>query len=125
MRSARQCIQEVQAAKNLTPGMYVDVPRAEFPYPHYYYFRTIRPWTWADKPSPEGLGRYVTGSAEPRATLVWAPTFLEFHRQASAGGRAMPRPPMIVFPGVDPDVLLLLPGPYAVCSVEGPTDRTS
>lgn len=123
MRTARDCIAQVQArTAGLPRGLYVDVPPPALPYPHYYYFRTIRPWTRSESPSPARLERYIYDPAEQRPSLVWEPTYQQFQREADAAGTPASRQttstPMVVFTDVIDNVLLLLPGPYGVCSSE-------
>ena len=119
MRTARDCIAQVQTrTAGLAPGLYVDAPPPALPHAHYYYFRTIRPWIRSESPSPARLEHYFYDREESRPILVWEPTFQDFWRRSDTGekaGRAhAPSPPMVVFG----DVVLLLPGPYAVCSPE-------
>ena len=52
--------------------------------------------------------------AEMRPILVWAPTYQEFRRHAAREDATL-SPPMVA---LTDDVLLLLPGPYAVCSAD-------
>jgi 4-amino-4-deoxy-L-arabinose transferase-like glycosyltransferase len=118
MRAARDCIRQVQATTSARLGMYVDVPQFQFPYPHYYYFRTVQPWHRTEEPSPRDLGHFLDDPIARQPILVWEPTFQQFQRDVSAGNPIVSRPPMMVFPRVSPDVLLLLPGPYAACSAE-------
>jgi len=123
MRTARDCIAHVQAqTAGLPRGLYVDVPAPALPYPHYYYFRTIRPWTRSESPSPAQLERYIDDPAEQRPILVWEPTYQRFQREAEAAGTPASRQttstPMVVFTDIIDNVLLLLPGPYGVCSSE-------
>ena len=123
MRTARDCIAQVQArTAGLPGGLYVDAPPQNLPYPHYYYFRTIRPWIRSESPSPARLQRYLYDAAELRPILVWEPTYQEFrHRSDMAETLARdhtPSPPMIVFEDIANNLFLLLPGPYAACSPE-------
>jgi 4-amino-4-deoxy-L-arabinose transferase-like glycosyltransferase len=120
MRAARDCINHVQASTAVSPGMYVDVPPPRMPYPHYYYFRTVRPWVRTEAPAPEKLRPYLGDPVEQRPVLVWAPTYMEFRRGIAPEGTAGGSAPALTFIHVD-DVLLLLPGPYAACAVGGPS----
>jgi 4-amino-4-deoxy-L-arabinose transferase-like glycosyltransferase len=115
MRAARDCIAHVQATTAVAPGMYVDVPPPRMPYPHYYYFRTVRPWIRTPLSAPEKLGPYLGDPAEQRPVLIWAPTYVQFQREIEPG-RGSNRPPALAFIHVD-DVLLVLPGPYGVCAI--------
>lgn len=116
MRAARDCVAQVQArSAGLPRGLYVDGPPDGFPYSPYYYFRTIRPWTRAESPSPARLERYFY-QEELRPMLVWEPTYQDFWHRSDTGEKLardrIPSPSMIPFG----DVVLLLPGPYAACS---------
>ena len=83
MRTARDCIAQVQArTAGLPGGLYVDAPPQALPYPHYYYFRTIRPWTRSESPSPARLQRYLYDPGEWRPILVWEPTYQEFRHRS-------------------------------------------
>jgi hypothetical protein len=123
MRTARDCIAQVQARIGGSPrGLYVDVPPQALPYPHYYHFRTIRPWTRSESPSPARLQRYLYDPEALRPILVWEPTYQRFQREADAAGtpesRQTTTTPMVVFTDIIDNVLLLMPGPYGVCSSE-------
>jgi 4-amino-4-deoxy-L-arabinose transferase-like glycosyltransferase len=123
MRTARDCIAHVQAqTAGLPRGLYVDAPPHALPYPHYYYFRTIQPWTRSESPSPAGLQRYLYDPEELRPILVWEPTYQDFwHRPDTAEKLARDHtrsPSMIVFEDIANNLFLLLPGPYAACSPE-------
>ncbi|MBI2835436.1 MAG: glycosyltransferase family 39 protein [Acidobacteria bacterium] len=134
MRSARDCVARVQRAGGREPGLYVNVPDDLMGHPLNYYFRRIRPWERINSPSKAGLYRRLYVEQQP--VLVGEPWYQEFMRRlrsrdgrfidelARAGGldpaaiRAHAddaSPPLVSFS----DVLLLLPGPYAVCSPEG------
>jgi len=120
MATARDCLQRVNeepAVKALGPprGLWVDGLMDGFGHEHYLYFRKIRPWTVAPKPEPEKLAKYLYDPAEQRPSLVLDSVYQQFIREPGAldpsGGTL---PPMVSFG----DVVLLLPGPYAVCSSE-------
>jgi 4-amino-4-deoxy-L-arabinose transferase-like glycosyltransferase len=123
MRTARDCIAQVQARIGGLPrGLYVDAPPQALPYPHYYYFRTIRPWTRSETPSPARLQRYLYDPEALRPILIWEPTYQDFWHRSDMGEKlARDRtlsPSMIVFEDIANNLFLLLPGPYAVCSPE-------
>ena len=119
MRAARDCMQRVQAA-TAGPGLYVNATLGELPYPIYYAFRHVRPWVRADQPSPDHLGRYLTDSAEQRPVLVTEETYQAFRYDPAHVQSAVTRSPaMVVFRDLgNNNVLLLLPGPYAVCEAD-------
>ncbi|HEX4347189.1 MAG TPA: hypothetical protein VHZ73_06430 [Vicinamibacterales bacterium] len=119
MHTARDCVQQVNAqpsaATYAARGLYVDGLMDGFGHEHYLYFRKIRPWTIAPKAAPESLSKYLYDPAEMRPSLVLDSVYQTFLREPDSlvkNGGALP--PMVSFG----DVVLLLPGPYAVCSSE-------
>jgi 4-amino-4-deoxy-L-arabinose transferase-like glycosyltransferase len=120
MKSARDCILQVNAqpgAGNLgSRGIWVDGLDRGFGHEHYFYFRTVRPWTVAAKPSPEKLTQYLYDPAEQRPMLVLDTVYQafmhEYNLAPTTPGAVLP--PMVSFG----DVVMILPGPYAVCSSE-------
>jgi hypothetical protein len=119
MHTARDCVAQVAAqpaVQALGPrGLYVDGLMDGFGHEHYLYFRKIRPWTVAPKPSPEKLAPYLYDPAQERPSLVLDSVYQAFLREpGSPAQTAGALPPMVSFG----DVVLLLPGPYAVCSSE-------
>jgi hypothetical protein len=95
-------------------GLYVDLPDSVISHPLYYYFRRVRPWVRAPSPEPSALGRYLDDPADWRPMLVWDSTYQDFmNARASEESARPPSPPMVPLP----DVVLLLPGPYAACAV--------
>ena len=126
LRSARDCIMQVQAdTVGAAAGLYVDVPPSALLHSHYYYFRRVRPWTRTEVPSPELLGRYLDDSSEQRPILVWEPTYQQFQDRpaASTSATTQAASASLVFRDIQENVLLLLPGPYRVCSPDAPTRR--
>ena len=114
MRSASECLTrlEPETGRN-TPGLYVDVPDIYISHPLYYYFRRVRPWTRAKDSDPDAIARYLDDPAERRPMLVWDTTYQNFMNARAVAESGRPAsPPMVALP----DVVLLLPGPYAVCS---------
>jgi 4-amino-4-deoxy-L-arabinose transferase-like glycosyltransferase len=108
MRTATECLRRVEARTGVS-GLYLDVPGEFISHPLYYYFRRIRPWHRAAAPDPAGIGRLLEDPAQWKPALVWDATYREFMNvQASRP----PSPPMVALP----DVVLLLPGPYAACA---------
>jgi len=101
----------------VAPGLYVDLPDPVISHPLYYYFRRVRPWTRAQSPDPAAIGRHLNDPAEWRPMLVWDSTYQDFmNARASAESARPPSPPMVALP----DVVLLLPGPYAACAAVTP-----
>jgi hypothetical protein len=123
MRSARDCILRTAApevAGSSPGGMYVSgFASGAFGHEHYYYFRKIRPWERADSPSFETIFRYLYDPAHPKPALLQDAIYQDFmHWVASSEGPASnsvaASPPRIAFGYV----VLVLPGPYAVCLQE-------
>jgi hypothetical protein len=113
MRSASECLTRLQSGTVGKPGLYVDVPDIYISHPLYYYFRRVRPWTRAKDSNPDAIARYLDDPAERRPMLLWDTTYQSFmSARAAAESGLRVSPPMIALP----DVVLLLPGPYAVCS---------
>jgi hypothetical protein len=121
LRSARDCLQSVQARVS-GPGLHVDAPPAAISHPLYYYLRQVRPWSRVDPSDPELLDRYLHDSSEVRPILVWEPTYQRFWYGVDTPGDSpsthRASPSMIVFKDIGSNTFLLLPGPYAVCSAE-------
>ncbi len=119
MRAARDCMQRVQAATS-GPGLFVNATLGELPYPIYYAFRHVRPWARADQPSPDQLERYLADSTEQRPVLVSEQVYQAFRYGATHAQSSVARSPaMVVFRDLgNNNVLLLLPGPYAVCEAD-------
>jgi 4-amino-4-deoxy-L-arabinose transferase-like glycosyltransferase len=114
-RAASDCILRVEESLPGPPrGLYLDLPDRVIGHPLYYYYRRIRPWIRPPDAQPQDLARYLYDPQEWRPILVWAPRYQEFRRHP-ASAAAVLSPPMVAFTN---DVLLLLPGPYAVCSAE-------
>jgi len=115
-RDASDCVRRVEAA--LPPparGLYLDLPDRAIGHPLNYYFRRVRPWTRPAESSAASLERYLYDPAERRPILVWGPTYQAFRRGPGPAAAHVPSPAMVAF---DHDVLLLLPGPYAVCGAD-------
>jgi hypothetical protein len=123
MHDARDCVERIAASPQVQAlgpprGLWVDGLNNGFGHEHYLYFRNIRPWTVAPKPSPEKLAEYLYDPNEQRPSLVLDSVYQDFlHEPGSPAAGQLP--PMVSFG----DVVLLLPGPYAACSSE--TARTN
>jgi len=115
MRTASGCLARVQSRMaGVARGLYVDLPDSVISHPLYYYFRRVRPWIRAPSPEPSALGRHLDDPADWRPMLVWDSTYQDFmNERASAESARPPSPPMVSLP----DVVVLLPGPYAACAV--------
>lgn len=115
MRSATDCLVRLQSAMGTAaPGLYVDVPAEFISHPLYYYFRRVRPWTRVESPDPAAIGRALADPSHSRPMLVWDSTYQAFMNSQPARPSS---PPMVALP----DVVLLLPGPYASCSAGVPS----
>ena len=90
-----------------------------FGHEHYYYFRKIRPWEREDPPSFEKIFQYLYDPAHPRPVLLQDAIYQNFMHWA-----ASPEGPVSDSAGTPPErvafgaVVLVLPGPYAVCRTE-------
>jgi hypothetical protein len=117
MRTAIECVQRVESRTTPAPGLYLDVPGEFISHPLYYYFRRLRPWQRVDAPNPGGIGHILDDSTQWKPMLVWDATYQQFMKQQTSRPAS---PPMVALP----DVVLLLPGPYAACAtVERRTGR--
>jgi 4-amino-4-deoxy-L-arabinose transferase-like glycosyltransferase len=116
-RDAVECIRRVSAENGIADrGLYLDLPDRVISHPLYYYFRRVRPWTRSEGSAPERFPRYLWDAAEQRPILTWGPTYQAFRQADRSSSSASASPiPMVTF---EDDVLLLLPGPYAACSVD-------
>src|SRR5207247_596647 len=112
LRTASECLTGLESHMAPSPGLYVDVPWEYVSHPLNYYFRRVRPWMRASQSDQSVMTRYLNDSAEMRPMLVWDETYRNF---MNAPVRP-PSPPLVAFP----DVVLLLPGPYAACNVVMP-----
>ena len=115
MRQASDCLQQVERsdASLAGRGLYVDVPGEVMTHGMNYYFRRVRPWTRTDQADPAALAGLLSETAAARPMLVYDGTYQTYMRGADAGVRQRTvSPPMVSFP----DVVLLLPGPYARCA---------
>jgi 4-amino-4-deoxy-L-arabinose transferase-like glycosyltransferase len=114
MRTASDCLQRVEAqAGEPRPGLYLDLPQDVMSHGLNYYFRRVRPWQRAPSPAPAALEPFLEDPAQYRPMLVYDGTYQAFmHGRSDSTARARTvSPPMVSFP----DVVLLLPGPYAAC----------
>jgi hypothetical protein len=118
MRTATDCLTRIQSQMpRVPPGLYVDLPDSVISHPLNYYFRRVRPWIRAQSPEPVAIGRHLDEPAEWRPMLVWDSTYQDFmNARASRESTRPPSPPMVALP----DVVLLLPGPYAACAASTP-----
>lgn len=116
LRDAADCIRRVEAAQppDARPGLYVDGDGSMW-HPIKYYFRRVQPWTEQRSPSPDALARYVNEPGHFRPSLVQE-TRYRAYALGSRTDAAMPRlsPPLLELH----EYVLLLPGPYRICSPE-------
>ena len=119
MRSATQCLATVEAGvPSSERGLYLDLPGQYISHPLYYYFRRIGPWERTEAGDLAAIARHLDDPAAWKPMLLWDTTYQAFvnGRAASQGGRP-PSLPIVALP----DVVLLLPGPFAACA---PTIKT-
>jgi len=114
LRDAADCVRRVQAA--LPPearhGLYVDGDGSMW-HPINYYFRRVQPWIHQAASSAERLVRYVNEPGDLRPSLVQETRYRAYAPALRASGASV-SPPMV---GLH-EYVLLLPGPYRVCSPE-------
>jgi 4-amino-4-deoxy-L-arabinose transferase-like glycosyltransferase len=117
LRDAAECVRRVQAAlpADARHGLYVDGDGSMW-HPINYYFRRVQPWTHQPEPSAERLARYVNEPGDYRPSLVQETRYRAYAPalRTAVDARASVSPPMI---GLH-EYVLLLPGPYRVCSPE-------
>jgi 4-amino-4-deoxy-L-arabinose transferase-like glycosyltransferase len=119
LRDARDCLLKVEAevTGGAAPGVYVDTDDTTW-HPVYYYFRRLGPWTRQSVPAPENLDRNLHDPSSFRPSLVQAERYRAYLRGPDAARFAGPSPPMIAIRPSPLEYVLLLPGPYRVCSSE-------
>lgn len=114
MQQATSCLQDLERARPELAGrgLYVDVPGEVMTHGMNYYFRRVRPWTRTDQAQPAALDGLLADTATPRPLLVYDGTYQAYMRGDAGIRQRTVSPPMVSFP----DVVLLLPGPYARCA---------
>lgn len=115
MAAATACLKRVADGLDASAarGIYIEVPPDGITHGMNYYFRRVRPWARSETPSLEALGARLNDLSDGRPLLVSEATYQAYMRGAAAGARQRPvSPPLISFP----DVVLILPGPYAACA---------
>jgi hypothetical protein len=120
LRSARDCVQRVQAeeGQQLAPGLYVDLPEGRLSHPANYYARAIRPWTRASPADVETPARLIREPRAWRPILTWEDRYRELVHAPAASALHAPHA-VVEFA----DALLVLPGPYAACGREAYAGR--
>jgi hypothetical protein len=116
LRAASDCLARVASA---LPGagqpahaVYAVFPESLFWHPYFYYLRHVGPWQSVEQQPPDALLRaWLHDSAAQRVMLLADEWYQDYRRRVSEPQS----PPMISFG----NVLLVMPGPYAVCSPEG------
>jgi 4-amino-4-deoxy-L-arabinose transferase-like glycosyltransferase len=112
IRDAADCVKRVQdglpaEARN---GLYVDGDGSIW-HPINYYFRRVSPWTFQYAPAADKLMTSFRDPASFRPSLVQQTRYRAY--VDTEGDARRLAPPMIQ---LDEHMLLLLPGPYRVCS---------
>lgn len=113
IRTTAECIQRVEAASPAKVGMFVDVPEGIW-HPLYYYFRRVQPWTVAATPQDPGIERALYDPAALQPVLISDKVFATYRTAREAAGRRDPTPPLVN----SINTMVLLPGPFGVCSPE-------
>ncbi len=114
MRTATECLARVEAEVPVSSrGLYLDLPGQYISHPLYYYFRRIGPWERTEAGDLAAIGHHLDDPAAWKPMLLWDSTYQAFvnGRAAAQGGRP-PSLPIVALP----DVVLLLPGPFAACA---------
>jgi hypothetical protein len=118
---ARDCVLRVGSRPDLMAsgprGMYVDGERGDsLPFNHefYYYFRWVDPWIRQGETSRSRLLEFMADPAEQRPLLMSASRYHALVRELPAAGTPLLLPRV----SLPDNVLLVLPGPYAVCEAE-------
>ena len=112
LRDAADCVRRVQDGlpADARTGLYVDTDSSMW-HPINYYFRRVHPWTHQYAPDAEKFLGYVSDPAQFRPILVQEARY----RLYTSGEQATRiSPPLIPLS----EYVLLLPGPYRVCSPE-------
>lgn len=124
MRTAAECVRNVQASTRASVGLLVDLPEGVW-HPLYYYFRRVQPLTYAATPLDPAVALALQDPAQVRPVLissnVWREYAAKLQSAPSTSEAPALSPPMVTFL----NSVLLLPGPYAACSSEAPVRITS
>lgn len=114
MRAAAECLLRVQASEQVQPGIVFDMPEGVW-HPLYYYFRRVQPVSPVQTPLDPAIRTYLTDPSAPRPILISDTTYQQLLAQGQVPSTSSTlSPPMLSFL----NTLLLLPGPYRVCSSE-------
>jgi hypothetical protein len=81
-----------------------------FGHEHYYYFHRMRPMRHTMMSQSEIFDAYLYNPDEQRPVLIDKQTYLDLRRRSATESPSVPSIDL------EDGVLLLLPGPYAVCS---------
>jgi hypothetical protein len=122
LRDAAECLQRVQRQlpESDRRGLLVDSD-IEIWHPINFYLRRIAPWTRQTAPSPDALDRALHDPASLQPALIHDERYRLYARApAAAGAKWIDSPPMIALS----EYVLLLPGPYRVCSPESQVSAT-
>ena len=114
IRDAAQCVRRLQSQTPVPVGMFVDVPEGIW-HPLYYNYRRIQPWVVASTPLDPAIDRYLHEPGAQRPLLISDAVFEAYRKAREASGLPRdPSPPLVT----SINTLLLLPGPFGVCSPE-------
>ena len=114
LRTSAECVRRVEAGMPEPIGMFVDVPEGLW-HPLFYYYRSIQPWVVASTPLDPAIERYLHEPGAQRPLLVSDAVFEAYRREREASGLSRELSPPLV---ASINTLLLLPGPFGVCSTE-------
>jgi 4-amino-4-deoxy-L-arabinose transferase-like glycosyltransferase len=115
LRAARDCITGVRRPAGEEAGLYNAAPALTY-HAYSYYFRDLEPWLRVERPDPAELQRRLTLPGHQTPVLIsdadyrdLALAITEDEIAADAGA------PLVGF-SADAGLVVLLPGPYAVCA---------
>jgi hypothetical protein len=119
LRPLRDCVVRVGARPDMMAqgprGMYVDGNGSNYenPFNHQYayYFRTVNPWKRARATPPDVMGGYLFDAAAERPLLIGETRYRAVIAALTNGRETS----TLNLAFLEPDVLLVLPGPYAAC----------
>jgi 4-amino-4-deoxy-L-arabinose transferase-like glycosyltransferase len=109
-RSTAECLAGVDRRLGSRRGLYVAWPYLGTSHPVNYYFRRVKPWERELSVDPNKVAAYGLGSAAAvRPILIYG---TEYRKLPADLREALPPPVDLKLDG-----LLLLPGPYATCTM--------
>src|SRR5262249_39566400 len=129
LSAASGCLHQLEQAPDLARGLVVNMPTSSFGHASNYYLRRVRPWIMADAaihdrpwviggiaPTPD---RYLTDPANWRPVLVKRSSYEALRRVRQVSVESAGDAPIVSAAAMPDEMVLLLPGPYAVCNPLG------